>query len=66
MIGQVKWFNNQKGYGFINSEDGKEVFVHFSGIATAGFKSLSEGQRVEFEIANGAKGEQAVNVTIVE
>ncbi len=66
MIGQVKWFNNQKGYGFINSEDGKEVFVHFSGIAKEGFKSLSEGQRVEFEIANGAKGEQAVNVTIVE
>ena len=66
MIGQVKWFNNQKGYGFINSEDGKEVFVHFSGIAKEGFKSLSEGQRVEFEIANDAKGEQAVNVTIVE
>ena len=66
MKGKVKWFDSKKGYGFITSENGKEIFVHFSGIAAKGFKSLNEGQTVEFEVANGAKGEQAVNVTVVE
>lgn len=66
MTGQVKWFDSKKGYGFITGENGKEIFVHFSGIAAKGFKSLNEGQTVEFEVANGAKGEQAVNVTVVE
>lgn len=66
MTGTVKWFDSKKGYGFITSENGKEVFVHFSGIVTDGFKSLNEGQKVAFELGNGAKGEQAVNVTVVE
>jgi len=66
MTGTVKWFDSKKGYGFIVAEGGKEVFVHFSGIAKEGFKSLNEGQKVEFELGNGAKGEQAVNVTVVE
>ena len=66
MTGKVKWFDSKKGYGFITSEDGKEVFVQFSGIVTDGFKSLNEGQKVAFELGNGAKGEQAVNVTVVE
>ena len=65
MTGKVKWFDSKKGYGFIISEDGKEIFVHFSGIVKEGFKALNEGQKVEFEIGQGAKGEQAVNVTIV-
>ncbi|WP_300797113.1 cold-shock protein [uncultured Alistipes sp.] len=65
MKGQVKWFDSKKGYGFITAENGKEIFVHFSGIVANGFKSLNEGQTVEFEVANGAKGEQAVNVTVV-
>lgn len=66
MTGTVKWFDSKKGYGFITSESGKEVFVHFSGIVTDGFKSLNEGQKVAFELGNGSKGEQAVNVTVVE
>ena len=66
MKGTVKWFDSKKGYGFITGEDGKEIFVHFSGIASEGFKSLNERQVVEFEIGNGTKGEQAVNVTVVE
>ena len=66
MTGKVKWFDSKKGYGFITSEDGKEVFVHFSGIVTDGFKSLNEGQSVQFEVGSGAKGEQAINVTVVE
>ena len=61
--GTVKWFNNQKGYGFISDEAGNDVFVHYSGIQTEGFKSLEEGQEVEFEIVEGAKGPQATNVT---
>lgn len=61
--GTVKWFNNQKGYGFISDEQGNEVFVHFSGIATEGYKTLEEGAEVEFDITDGAKGPQAVNVT---
>jgi len=66
MTGKVKWFNSQKGYGFITGDDGKEVFVHFSGIAKNGFKALNDGQLVEYEFGEGAKGAQAVNVTIVE
>ena len=60
--GTVKWFSNQKGYGFITPENGKDVFVHFSAIQGDGYKTLNEGEAVEFEIAQGPKGEQAVNV----
>ena len=60
--GTVKWFNNQKGYGFISDESGNDVFVHFSGIAGDGFKSLEEGAEVEFDVTDGPKGPQAVNV----
>ena len=60
--GTVKWFNNQKGFGFISDENGKDVFVHYSGIQSNGFKSLEEGQEVEFEVIEGQKGPQAVNV----
>lgn len=60
--GTVKWFNNQKGFGFISDEQGNDVFVHYSGIQSNGFKSLEEGQEVEFEIIEGQKGPQAVNV----
>lgn len=60
--GTVKWFNNSKGYGFITPESGKDVFVHHSAIQGEGYKSLEEGQQVEFEITNGPKGEQAINV----
>jgi cold shock protein len=60
--GKVKWFNNQKGYGFITPESGKDVFVHHSAIQGEGYKSLDEGQEVEFDITTGPKGEQAVNV----
>ena len=63
--GTVKWFNNQKGYGFISDESGNDVFVHYSGIAMDGFKSLEEGQRVNFNIVKGARGPQAENVTIL-
>ena len=62
MKGTVKWFNNKKGYGFISDENGKDVFVHYSGLAGDGFKSLDEGQKVEFDVQDGAKGPQAVNV----
>ena len=63
MTGIVKWFNAEKGYGFItDSENGQEVFVHFSGIVANGFKTLEEGQAVEFEVTEGAKGPQATNV----
>ena len=61
--GTVKWFYNQKGYGFISDEQGNDVFVHYSGLNMEGFKSLEEGQAVEFEVVNGAKGPQATNVT---
>jgi len=61
--GTVKWFNAQKGYGFItNEENGEDVFVHFSGIAMDGFKTLEEGQAVSFDLQEGARGMQAVNV----
>ena len=63
--GTVKWFNNQKGYGFISDENGKDIFVHYSGIAMEGFKTLEDGQAVEFEIVEGAKGPQAINVTVI-
>jgi len=60
--GIVKWFNDQKGYGFVTPENGKDVFVHHSAIQGEGYKSLSEGQAVEFNIEQGPKGEQATNV----
>lgn len=66
MTGKVKWFDSKKGYGFIIREDGKEIFVHFSGIVSDSFKTLNEGQKVAFELGNGAKGEQAINVTVIE
>ena len=60
--GVVKWFNNEKGFGFISVEGGDDVFVHFSAITGDGYKSLEEGQSVEFEVVDGAKGPQAANV----
>ncbi|MBI5447004.1 MAG: cold-shock protein [Deltaproteobacteria bacterium] len=60
--GTVKWFNDQKGYGFIAQEDGPDVFVHFSAVQAEGFKTLSEGQAVEFDVVQGPKGPQAANV----
>lgn len=60
--GTVKWFNNDKGYGFISQADGEDVFVHFSAIQVEGYKSLEEGQSVEFEVTQGPKGKQAANV----
>jgi CspA family cold shock protein len=64
-IGTVKWFSNNKGYGFIEREDGPDVFVHFSAINADGYRSLEEGQRVEFTIEQGPKGPQAANVTLL-
>lgn len=63
--GTVKWFNAEKGFGFIEREDGDDVFIHFSGIATDGYKTLEEGQKVEFDITEGQRGEQATNVVPV-
>ncbi|MCC5468038.1 cold-shock protein [Pelosinus sp. Bkl1] len=62
MIGKVKWFSSEKGYGFLEREDGGDVFVHFSAIQDQGFKTLTEGQQVEFDIVDGARGPQAANV----
>jgi CspA family cold shock protein len=63
--GTVKWFSNDKGYGFISQDDGEDVFVHFSAIETEGYKSLAEGQAVEFEVTEGPKGKQAANVRLL-
>ena len=60
--GTVKWFNNQKGYGFISDEAGNDIFVHYTGLNMEGYKTLEEGQSVEFEVTEGAKGPQAINV----
>ena len=62
LTGRVKWFNDAKGYGFIEQEGGQDIFVHYTAIAGEGFKSLTEGQKVEFEIIEGAKGPQATKV----
>ncbi len=62
--GIVKWFNDQKGYGFIEREEGDDVFVHHSGINATGFKSLTEGDRVTFDVEQGQKGPAAINVTV--
>ena len=66
MRGTVKWFSDEKGYGFISREGGEDVFVHFSGIAGDGFRSLAEGQTVEFEVTQGKKGPQATDVKPVQ
>ncbi len=63
--GLVKWFSNEKGYGFITPESGTDVFVHFSAIKSEGFKALKEGEAVEFELSDGPKGKQAINVVKV-
>jgi CspA family cold shock protein len=62
MQGTVKWFNSQKGFGFITTEEGKDVFVHYSGIESGGFKTLNEGDKVSFDLTQGQKGDQAINV----
>ena len=64
--GTVKWFNNQKGYGFITAEDGHDVFVHYSGLNMEGYKKLEENQKVEFDVVDGEKGPQATNVTVIK
>jgi CspA family cold shock protein len=64
--GTVKWFNGDKGYGFITQEGGPDLFVHYSEIQSSGYRSLEEGQRVEFEITDGKKGKQASSVTVVK
>lgn len=66
MNGKVKWFDSKKGFGFIETEDGKDIFVHFSGIKTDGFRCLSHGQEVSFEIAEGDKGPHAIDVIVLE
>jgi CspA family cold shock protein len=64
--GKVKWFDSKKGFGFISKEDGKDVFVHYTNITDEGFKTLQEGQEVTFEITDGDKGPQAINVKLVD
>ncbi len=64
--GTVKWFNGSKGYGFITDEEGKDVFVHYSGLNMEGYKTLEEGAEVEFDVSEGAKGPQATNVTVIK
>lgn len=63
--GTVKWFDSAKGFGFITSDEGNDVFVHFSAILSNGFKTLEEGQKVSFEVVEGARGPQAANVTVI-
>jgi CspA family cold shock protein len=65
MQGTVKWFNDEKGYGFIESNEGEDVFVHYSAIQGGGFKKLEEGQNVQFEVVKGNRGQQAANVTVI-
>ncbi len=65
MTGTVKWFNAEKGFGFITTDEGNDVFAHFSQINKEGFKTLDEGQKVSFDVVEGAKGPQAENITIV-
>jgi CspA family cold shock protein len=65
MNGTVKWFNSEKGFGFITGEDGKDVFAHFSQIKSEGYKSLEEGQKVSFDVVEGQKGPQAENITAI-
>lgn len=64
--GNVKWFSNKKGFGFITDDNGEDVFVHFSAIEMDGFKTIAEGARVEFEVTEGEKGAQAKNVRVIE
>ena len=66
MKGTVKWFNSQKGFGFITDENGKDVFVHYSGLNMEGYKNLEENQQVEFDVVDGEKGPQATNVTVIK
>lgn len=66
MKGSVKWFDTAKGYGFITTEEGKDIFVHYTGINKDGFRGLEQGQEVEFEVEEGKKGSQAVNVSVIE
>jgi cold shock protein len=65
MNGTVKWFNGEKGFGFITGEDGNDVFAHFSQINSEGYKSLDEGQKVSYDVVKGAKGPQAENITVL-
>lgn len=65
MFGKVKWFNDTKGFGFIETENGTDVFVHQSAIQSSGFRTLAEGQKVEFDVTSGPKGQQASNVHII-
>lgn len=65
LTGRVRWFNNQKGYGFIGRDGGTDIFVHYSAILSEGYKSLKEGDDVEFEIVQGQKGQQAANVQVI-
>ncbi|MDO5037134.1 MAG: cold-shock protein [Tissierellia bacterium] len=65
MTGKVKWFNAEKGYGFITTDEGQDVFAHFSQIQVDGFKTLEEGQNVSFDVVEGEKGEQAANIVIL-
>ena len=64
--GTVKWFNSQKGFGFITDENGKDVFVDYSGLNMEGYKNLEENQKVEFDVVDGEKGPQATNVTVIK
>ena len=66
MTGKVKWFNAEKGYGFITSDGGKDIFVHYSAIQADGFRSLEEGQKVSFEIVESDRGQQAANVVVTD